>query len=120
MAIYTSKTRIDLEDVGYSNKITNKAILKILENAGARQSETIHFGLNDMENVGFSWILLGWKVKILKREIKSRNLCTLIEVDGGINEITAKIAAKNGADICIAGTSIFKSNDMKFAIDSLK
>ena len=40
MAIYTSKTRIDLEDVGYSNKITNKAILKILENAGARQSET--------------------------------------------------------------------------------
>ena len=60
------------------------------------------------------------KVKILKREIKSRNLCTLIEVDGGINEITAKIAAKNGADICIAGTSIFKSNDMKFAIDSLK
>lgn len=44
MAIYTSKTRIDLEDVGYSNKITNKAILKILENAGARQSETIHFG----------------------------------------------------------------------------
>lgn len=60
------------------------------------------------------------KVKILKKEIKSRNLCTLIEVDGGINEITAKIAAKNGADICIAGTSIFKSNDMKFAIDSLK
>ena len=34
MAIYTSKTKIDLEDVGYSNKITNKAILKILENAG--------------------------------------------------------------------------------------
>ena len=32
MAIYTSKTKIDLEDVGYSNKITNKAILKILEN----------------------------------------------------------------------------------------
>lgn len=60
------------------------------------------------------------KVKILKKEIKSRNLCTLIEVDGGINEITAKIAAKNGADICVSGTSIFKSNDMKFAIDSLK
>ena len=74
MAIYTSKTKIDLEDVGYSNKITNKAILKILENAGARQSETIHFGLNDMENVGFSWILLGWKVKILKRPIYNEEL----------------------------------------------
>lgn len=74
MAIYTCKERIDLEDVGYSNKITNKAILKILENAGARQSEAVHFGLNDMENVGFSWILLGWKVQVLKRPIYNEEL----------------------------------------------
>lgn len=60
------------------------------------------------------------KVKILKREIKSKNLCTLIEVDGGINENTAKIAAKSGADICVAGTSIFKSDDMKTAIENLR
>ena len=32
MAIYKCKSRIGLEDVGYSNKITNKAIIKILEN----------------------------------------------------------------------------------------
>lgn len=60
------------------------------------------------------------KVKILKREITSRNLCTLIEVDGGIDEKTAKIAAKSGADICVAGTSIFKSEDIKSAIERLK
>ena len=39
MAIYTSKTKIDLEDVGYSNKITNKAILKILENKAFRTNK---------------------------------------------------------------------------------
>ena len=60
------------------------------------------------------------KVKILKREITSRNLCTLIEVDGGIDEKTAKIATKSGADICVAGTSIFKSEDIKSAIERLK
>lgn len=60
------------------------------------------------------------KVKILKREILGRNLCTLIEVDGGINEKTAKIAAECGVDICVAGTSVFTSSDMKTAIEKLK
>lgn len=60
------------------------------------------------------------KVEILKKEIRSRNLCTLIEVDGGINEATSKIAAESGVDICVAGTSIFKSEDMKTAIKNLK
>ncbi len=69
MAKYITKTRIDLEDVGYSNKVNNKAIIKILENAGGRHSESLKLGLNDMEIVGFSWILLGWKVKIIKRPI---------------------------------------------------
>ena len=59
-------------------------------------------------------------MKILKREITSRNLCTVIEVDGGIDEKTAKIAEKSGADICVAGTSIFKSDDIKSAIERLK
>ena len=74
MAVYTSKTRLDLEDVGYSNMVTNKAIIKILENAGGRHSESVHYGLNDMEKVGFSWILLGWKVKVLKRPIYNEEL----------------------------------------------
>lgn len=60
------------------------------------------------------------KVKTLKREIQKRKLSTLIEVDGGIEEETAKIASKSGADICVAGTSIFKSDDIKSAIERLK
>ncbi len=60
------------------------------------------------------------KVKILKQEIRTKNLKTLIEVDGGINKETAKIAASSGADICVAGTSIFKSTDIKNAIEVLR
>ena len=60
------------------------------------------------------------KVKRLKEEIRSKNLNTLIEVDGGINEKTAQIAASNGADICVAGTSIFKSADVNQAIKNLR
>lgn len=67
MAVYTCKTRIGLEDVGYSNRITNQAIIKILENAGEMHSESVNLGLNNIEEIGFSWIILGWKVKVITR-----------------------------------------------------
>lgn len=60
------------------------------------------------------------KVKAIKNEIKKRKLDTLIEVDGGVNEETAKYAANAGVDICVAGTSIFSARDMHKAIELLK
>lgn len=60
------------------------------------------------------------KVRALREEICKQGLKTLIEVDGGINKETAKVAAQSGADICVAGTSIFKSSDMKRAIAEIK
>jgi ribulose-phosphate 3-epimerase len=43
-----------------------------------------------------------------------------IEVDGGLNDQTVKIAASNGATLIVAGNYIFKSGDYKTAIDSLR
>jgi ribulose-phosphate 3-epimerase len=43
-----------------------------------------------------------------------------IEVDGGINEQTARIAIQNGANVLVAGTSIFKTNDYAKAIRDLR
>lgn len=60
------------------------------------------------------------KVRTLREAICKQGLKTLIEVDGGINKETAKMAAQSGADICVAGTSIFKSSDMKRAIAEIK
>lgn len=60
------------------------------------------------------------KVEILKKEIHAKKLKTLIEIDGGINKKTVQIAAKSGTDICVAGTSIFKSTNIEEAIAELK
>jgi len=43
-----------------------------------------------------------------------------IEVDGGINDKTSKIAVKAGANILVAGSYIFKAPNRKNAINSLK
>ena len=60
------------------------------------------------------------KVEFLKKEILSRGLHTLIEVDGGIAKGTIATAAKAGVDICVAGTAVFGADDAKTAIDELR
>lgn len=60
------------------------------------------------------------KVKTLKLKITKNNLNTLIEVDGGINKDTIKIASKAGVDVCVAGTSVFKASNVKETIEQFK
>jgi ribulose-phosphate 3-epimerase len=43
-----------------------------------------------------------------------------IEVDGGIKPETAKISISNGANILVAGTSIFRAKDYRQAIGELR
>ena len=62
------------------------------------------------------------KVKILRKEIDSKNFKTQIEIDGGINFENAKMAKEAGADILVSGTTIFKENggNLKKNIQLLK
>ena len=43
-----------------------------------------------------------------------------IEVDGGINAETAAIASEAGANVLVAGSSVFASDDAKAAIEEMR
>ena len=60
------------------------------------------------------------KVRFLKQEIVRRGLHTLIEVDGGVNAQNAALLREAGADVLVAGSSVFKAPDMQEAILALK
>ena len=60
------------------------------------------------------------KVRELRRTIQSRNLNTLIEIDGGVNEETIADIADAGVDIFVAGSAIFGSRDYKKTIRSFR
>ena len=49
-----------------------------------------------------------------------RRLSFRIEVDGGINQETAKLSIEAGADTLVAGTSLFKAADMAAAIRTMR
>ena len=51
------------------------------------------------------------KIKLLRKEIDLKKLKTQIEIDGGINFETSKMAKEAGVDIIVSGTTIFNEND---------
>lgn len=61
------------------------------------------------------------KIAELKSEADRRGLCELlIEVDGGINQETARLCREKGANLLVAGSYIFGSEDPQAAIQKLK
>ena len=58
------------------------------------------------------------KISKIKSMIADRNI--EIEVDGGINPLTASRCISAGADILVAGTAVFSGGDYAHNIDSLR
>ncbi|RKN78463.1 ribulose-phosphate 3-epimerase [Ulvibacterium marinum] len=60
------------------------------------------------------------KIRDLKTLIQERKANALIEVDGGVSSENAKALAEAGADILVAGSFVFKSEDPSATIRELK
>lgn len=60
------------------------------------------------------------KVRELRELIDKTGSKAIIEVDGGMNEITAKLVAEAGVDMIVAGSYIFNSANPKEKIAFLK
>ena len=60
------------------------------------------------------------KVRMARQYILEHHLNVEIEVDGGVNDITAGPAVTSGANVLVAGTSLFAAKDMGEAISNLR
>ncbi|HNB80750.1 MAG TPA: ribulose-phosphate 3-epimerase [Chitinophagaceae bacterium] len=60
------------------------------------------------------------KISRLKEEILRRNLNVLIEVDGGVTIQNAATICEAGADVLVAGNTVFSSSDPTATISALK
>ncbi|MFT3824961.1 MAG: ribulose-phosphate 3-epimerase [Chitinophagaceae bacterium] len=60
------------------------------------------------------------KIRDLRGMINEKGLSTWIEVDGGITVENAAEVVKAGADVLVAGSTVFKSKDPKATISQLK
>ena len=113
--VFEEIVRTGIEDAGKNGLITNRAILRMLENAGGYQSDKVGYGLLDIEKNGVSWILLDWKVKVLKRPIYGEKL--LVKTWGrNAKRVTTgrdyEIYNENN-ELCVIGTSKWALIDIK-------
>ena len=60
------------------------------------------------------------RIETVKNEIMRSGLSCLVEVDGGISPANARSLADAGADILVAGSSVFGTSDPAAAILSLR
>jgi ribulose-phosphate 3-epimerase len=60
------------------------------------------------------------KIRNLRRMIHDRGLSTLIEIDGGVTLDNASAIVRSGADVLVAGSTVFHSKDPKATIHALK
>ena len=67
----------------------------------------------------FDQTVLG-KVERLRKFVDSAGLGTDIEIDGGIDLTTIRPARDAGADVFVAGTSVFRTDDPAAAIEELR
>ncbi|QTN38798.1 ribulose-phosphate 3-epimerase [Cryomorphaceae bacterium] len=60
------------------------------------------------------------KVRALKAMINSRGISTLIEIDGGVTVENAPALIEAGADVLVAGSTVFRSDDPVATVAALK
>ena len=65
--IFKEKFKMGLKDIDKNNLLKNRAILEYLENIGSYHSDVAGYGAEYTEKTGIAWVVLGWKLKVLKR-----------------------------------------------------
>lgn len=102
------KFYIGLSDINPLKELSNTCLLRYLEDTAGIHSEIAGYGITDMNKTRKTWILLSWKVKILKRPLINDTLTVKtwsrlidkfyafrdFEVRDQYNEIIAKVTSK--------------------------
>lgn len=60
------------------------------------------------------------KIKALRKMLDEQNLAVDIQVDGGINKVTAPLVVQAGANILVAGSAIFGAPSVEEAVAELR
>lgn len=65
--ILENEYTVKLSEIGKGNKATNKTILSYFEDIGGLHSNKAGYGIFEIEKTHLSWILLDWKLQVIRR-----------------------------------------------------
>lgn len=129
MITFHTESNVDIKST--IDKIHSRGIKAGLTVKPTTPIETVYEYLPFIENVLVMSVEPGFggqgfihdtmkKVSDVKKIIIENNYNCLVQVDGGINDVTARIAIEAGADDIVSGTYLFKAENMKDAVQTIK
>lgn len=65
--IYCHNLTVNFSDVGEKNELTNKGMLRLLQEIAGIHSGLLGYGVNDIPKTCLAWIILNWKLKMFSR-----------------------------------------------------
>ncbi|MBQ8299221.1 MAG: oleoyl-ACP hydrolase [Clostridia bacterium] len=65
--VFEHKYRVEIEDVDKDNLLSNRALLGILEDIACFHAASLGQGPLEVTKNGFAWLLLNWRLKVIKR-----------------------------------------------------
>lgn len=65
--IFEGTYRTSFSQCGIKDVLTNKSFLSLMENLAGAHSAYCHFTFKDLAKDNLSWIILSWKLQVLKR-----------------------------------------------------
>ena len=65
---------VGAREMGVSNKLTNYGILAFLEDIAICHSDTVGFGVKDIETKSRAWLLMDWYLEVKQRPKFSENI----------------------------------------------
>ena len=71
--IFSYNININYSDVDENNELSNRGILRLLQEVAGIHSGFLGYGVNDIPNTSLAWIILNWKLKVYLRP-KSNSL----------------------------------------------
>lgn len=67
MNICTEEFTVTLPDVGENNQLTNKGLLRMLQEIACIHSKLVGYSVSDAVETGHAWIILNWKLQVFSR-----------------------------------------------------
>ena len=67
MDVFTKNFYVSFLDINENNELSNKGILRLMQEVAGLHSASLGFGLNDIDKTGFAWLILNWKLKVFYR-----------------------------------------------------
>ena len=58
---------VGAREIGISNKLTNYGMLAFFEDVASNHSDSVGYGVKDISTKKRAWILMDWKLEVIKR-----------------------------------------------------